>query len=140
MGSGSRTSTTGLHSYKNRLIGLVQTSLSLITCALYAPELEVAIIGGMNSIAAEGNCIGGLGGMFVDRDLDASPAEFRNHDFEEVGHRPRFQGQLALPPLAAHNFRNMPVEVEHDLESAIFVIDGRLRKAARVYIERNVQE
>jgi len=65
---------------------------------------EVAIVGGMNRIAAERNCIGDLGGMFVDLDLDASPAELRHHHFEEGGHRPRFQGQLALPTRRSSQF------------------------------------
>ena len=99
---------------------------------------ELTIIGAMNRIAAEGDCIRDLGGKLIDLDLDASPSELRHHDFEEAGHRPRFQGQMALPPLAGHNFQHVPIEVKHDLERPILVIDGRGRETARAHIERNM--
>ena len=46
--------------------------------------------------------------------------------------------ELALPPLARHNFQNVPIEIEHDFESPILVIDGRRRKAAGAHIERHM--
>jgi hypothetical protein len=91
---------------------------------------EVAVVSGMNPIGAEG--------MLVDLDLDAGSAELCHHSFEEVGHRPWLQGEMALPPVAGQNIQTMPIKVEDDLESPAFVIDWRRRKAARIHVERNM--
>ena len=89
----------------------------------------------MNAIAAKRDRIGDLIGMFVNVHMDACFGEFRHHEFIELGYRPWLQSYTAFPAFTCHNLQDVPIEVEDDLQCPVFVIDGRSRETACIYIQ-----
>ena len=105
-----------------------------------APEAigEIAIVGGVEAVPAEGDAAGDLAGQRVDRRVEPEFGERRHHLTVELGHRFRREHDLAGMVVARLHPKEVIDEIEIDLEGAVAGGHRRGRQAASGHVERHV--
>ena len=105
-----------------------------------APEAlrELPIVGGVNMILAETNCVGNLVGQLIDADLYAKLREGAHEIRVEIGDGARAELDCPLTAIAGRDKQHVVQEVEIELEAAILEGNWGRGQAPRRHIEHDM--